>query len=181
MPEHATRDPEGLYDHESDAPRRRPADDWGIDESFPRVRGRRFARHEGSVRDARAQEGPSRRRRRPVEDWGADEAFDGTSREQPVDEVALPPELAEAPTAEESIVAEVVDAPEPEVVSDGRRTIRINGRPGEVSEIAPFTSAARRRRPPLTVEERLAGDPTRIIALAFLLGLLLILIAVLTS
>ena len=79
-------------------------------------------------------------------------------------------------------MAEIVDTPEPrEVVSDGRRTIRINGRPGEVSEIAPFTSAARRRRPPLTVEERLAGDPTRIIAWAFLLGLLLILIAVLTS
>ena len=82
---------------------------------------------------------------------------------------------------EETIVAEVVDAPEPEVVADGRRTIRINGRPGEVSEIAPFTSTARRRRPPPTVEERLAGDPTRIIACAFLLGLLLILIALLTA
>ncbi len=166
MPENATRDLEGLYDHERDAPlRRRPADDWGIDESFPRVRGRRFARHDG-----RASEGPSRSRRRPVEDWGADEAFDP------------PAALTEAPTPEESIVAEVVDAPAPEqVVSDGRRTIRINGRPGEVSEIAPFTSAARRRRPPLTVEERLAGNPTRIIAWAFLLGLLLILIAVLTS
>jgi hypothetical protein len=178
MPDHATRDQKCLYDHESDAPRRRPADDWGIDESFPRVRGRRFARHDGSVRDARAQEGPSRSRRRPVEDWGADDAFDGLSR----DAAPAPPEaLTEAPTDEESIVAEVIDAPEPEVVSDGRRTIRINGRPGEVSEIAPFTSAARRRRPPLTVEERLAGDPTRIIAWAFLLGLLLILIALLTS
>jgi hypothetical protein len=185
MPENATRDLEGLYDHENDAPRRRPADDWGIDESFPRVRGRRFARHDGSVRDARASEGPSRRRRRPVEDWGADDAFDGaagTEPDTPVDEVAaLPAALTEAPTDEESIVAEVVDAPEPEVVSDGRRTIRINGRPGEVSEIAPFTSAARRRRPPLTVEERLAGHPTRIIAWAFLGGLLLILIALLTS
>ena len=50
-----------------------------------------------------------------------------------------------------------------------------------MSEIAPFTSAARRRRPPRTVEERLAGDPTRIIAWAFVLGLLLILIAILTS
>ncbi len=178
MPEHATRDQAGLYDHESDAPRRRPADDWGIDESFPRVRGRRFARHDGSIRDARASEGPSRSRRRPVEDWGADEAFDGASRHAEPD---LPAALPEAPTVEESIAAEVVDAPEPEVVSDGRRTIRINGRPGEVSEIAPFTSAARRRRPPLTVEERLAGDPTRIIAWAFLLGLLLILIAILTS
>ena len=166
MPENATRDQEGLYDHERDAPlRRRPADDWGIDESFPRVRGRRFARHDG-----RASEGPARSRRRPVEDWGADEAFDP------------PAALTEAPTAEESIVAEVVDAPEPEkVISDSRRTVRINGRPGEVSEIAPFTSAARRRRPPLTVEQRLAGDPTRIIAWAFALGLLLILIAVLTS
>ena len=149
MPEHATRDQRVLYDHEIDAPRRRPADDWGIDESFPRVRGRRFAR------DARASEGPARSRRRPVEDWGADAAFEPGASEAPVEE--------------------------PEVVSDGRRTIRINGRPGEVSEIAPFTSAARRRRPPLTVEERLAGDPTRIIAWAFLLGLLLILIAVLTS
>ena len=161
MPEHATRDQAGLYDHETDAPRRRPADDWGIDESFPRVRGRRFAR------DARATEGPARSRRRPVEDWGADDAFDRGAPAAPV---------------EEPIAAEIVDAPEPqEVVSDGRRTIRINGRPGELSEIAPFTSAARRRRPPLTVEERLAGDPTRIIAWAFLLGLLLILIAVLTS
>jgi hypothetical protein len=171
MPEHATRDPEGLYDHESDAPRRRPADDWGIDESFPRVRGRRFAR------EARASEGPARSRRRPVEDWGADEAFDGAGRAEPEapaeDLDPLPTAVTEAPTGEESIVAEVV--------SDGRRTIRINGRPGEVSEIAPFTSAARRRRPPLTVEERLAGDPTRIIAWAFLLGLLLILIAILTS
>ena len=161
MPEHATRDQEGLYFHESDAPRRRPADDWGVDESFPRVRGRRFAR------DPRATEGPARSRRRPVEDWGADAAFDRGAPEAPV---------------EMPIAAETVDAPEPEeVVGDGRRTIRINGRPGELSEIAPFTSAARRRRPPLTVEERLAGDPTRIIAWAFLLGLLLILIALLTS
>ena len=172
MPEHATRDQHGLYDHESDAPRRRPADDWGIDESFPRVRGRRFAR------DARTSEGPARSRRQPVEDWGADAAFESGAPE--VEEPVAA--LTEVPAGEAPIAAEIVDAPEPkEVVSDGRRTIRINGRPGEVSEIAPFTSAARRRRPPLTVEERLAGDPTRIIAWAFLLGLLLILIAVLTS
>jgi hypothetical protein len=181
MPEQASRDQGTLYDHEDDGPRRQ-VDDWGIDESFPRVRGRRFARHEGSIRDARAQEGPSRRRRRPVEDWGAGDAFDGGHSQEPEAPPVDPAALTEAPTAEESIVAEAVDAPEPEeVVTDGRRTIRINGRPGEVSEIAPFTSAARRRRPPLTVQERLAGDPTRIIAWAFLLGLLLILIAVLTS
>src|SRR5215210_6242105 len=119
MPDHAAQDQRVLYDHESDAPRRRPADDWGIDESFPRVRGRRFARHDGSVRDARASEGPARRRRRPVEDWGAGDAFDGVTRDPE------PEALSEAPAGEESIVAEVIDTPEPEVVTDGRRTIRI--------------------------------------------------------
>ena len=162
MPEHV------LYDHETpEAPRRRVADDWGIDESFPRVRGRRFAR---------THEGPPRARRRPVEDWGADEAFEPSVKRDPEDLVAAA-ESARAQT--EEFVS--IDAPEPEVVHEGRRTIRINGRPGEVSEIAPFTSAARRRRPPRTVEERLAGDPTRIIAWAFALGILLILIAILTS
>jgi hypothetical protein len=171
MPENATRDLEGLYDHERDAPlRRRHADDWGIDESFPRVRGRRFAR---------AHEGPPRSRRRPVEDWGADQAFEPAVQRDPEDLVAAA-ESARAQT-EEFAATEVVEAPAPEVVSEGRRTIRINGRPGEVSEIAPFTSTARRRRPPRTVEERLAGDPTRIIAWAFALGLLLILIAILTA
>ena len=44
MAENQTREKRALYDHESpEAPRRRPADDWGIDEDFPRVRGRRFA------------------------------------------------------------------------------------------------------------------------------------------
>ena len=168
MPEHTTREQRVLYDHETpEAPRRRVADDWGIDESFPRGRGRRFAR---------THEGPPRARRRPVEDWGADEAFEPSVARDPEDLVAAA-ESARAQT--EEFVS--VDAPEPEVVHEGRRTIRINGRPGEVSDIAPFTSAARRRRPPRTVEERLAGDPTRIIAWAFALGILLILIAILTS
>jgi hypothetical protein len=172
MPEHTTRDQRALYDHENaEAPRRRQADDWGIDESFPRVRGRRFAR---------AQEGPARSRRRPVEDWGVDQAFEPAAQPEPETDRGAAAEAAAAPTSELE-PTEVVDAPAPKVESDGRRTIRINGRPGELSEIAPFTSAARRRRPPRTVEERLAGDPTRIIAWAFLLGILLIVIALLTS
>jgi len=139
MPEHLTRDQRVLYDHEHDGgPRRRQADDWGIDESFPRVRGRRFSR---------AQGGASRTRRHPVEDWG-----------EPAGAVQAP-----------------IMAP------DERRTIRIHGRPGELSEIAPFVSTAARHRPPRTVQERLAGDPTRIVAWAFMLGLLLILIAVATA
>jgi hypothetical protein len=170
MEDHMTREKRALYDHERPDTPRRTADDWGIDESFPRVRGRRFAR---------AHEGPPRSRRRPVEDWGADQAFEPAVQRDPEDLVAAA-ESARAQT-EEFAATEVIEVPEPEVVTEGRRTIRINGRPGELSEIAPFTSTARRRRPPRTVEERLAGDPTRIIAWAFALGLLLILIAILTA
>ena len=160
-----------LYDHERLEAPRRHADDWGIDEDFPRVRGRRFAR---------THEGPPRSRRRPVEDWGADQAFGTAAPAElpPVEDLAAAALAARADPAE---LSEVVDAPAPKVESDGRRTIRINGRPGEVSEIAPFTSTARRHRPPRTVEERLAGDPTRIIAWAVALGALLILIAILTA
>src|SRR5215210_4012247 len=138
MPEHVTRDQRVLYDHESDAPRRRQADDWGIDESFPRVRGRRFAR------EARTHEGSARRRRRPVEDWGAGDAFgEAAPRLEPAPEPEPELELAVAGVAAASPteeLVEVVDTPSPEVVADGRRTIRINGRPGELSQIAPFTS-----------------------------------------
>jgi hypothetical protein len=172
MPEHLTRDQRVLYDHEHDGgPRRRQADDWGIDESFPRVRGRRFSR---------AQGGASRTRRHPVEDWGAEEAFAGGSG----------PGAAAAPEAPQEQSASLTEAlgPEPAgavqariVESDERRTIRIHGRPGELSEIAPFVSTAARGRPPRTVLERLAGDPTQIIAWGFMLGLLLILVAVATA
>ena len=108
-----------------------------------------------------------------MEDWGVDKAF------EPAPARARARSRGRARHAHRRVRG--VDAPEPEVVTEGRRTIRINGRPGELSQIAPFTSTARRRRPPLTVEERLAGDPTRIIAWAFALGLLLILIAILTA
>ena len=154
MPEHSTRDQRDLYDHEHEAgPRRRQADDWGIDTSFPRVRGRRFSRAQGAT---------SRSRLHPV-----------------VDEA---PALVEATVEDEA--ADFVEAPGEASVfveSGERRTIRINGRPDELSEIAPFVSSAARHRPPRSVEERLAGDPTRIIAWAFALGMMLILIAVVTS
>ncbi|HYM58921.1 MAG TPA: hypothetical protein VES79_13245 [Solirubrobacteraceae bacterium] len=172
MPEHLTRDQRVLYDHEHDGgPRRRQADDWGIDESFPRVRGRRFSR---------AQGGASRTRRHPVQDWGAEEAFGGGSGRGATAVPEAPPEQDAALT--EALSPEPAGAVQAAIVeSDERRTIRIHGRPGELSEIAPFVSTAARHRQPRTVQERLAGDPTRIIAWAFILGLLLILIAVATA
>src|SRR4051812_25490508 len=120
MPEHATRDQRVLYDHESDAPRRRQADDWGIDESFPRAHGRRFAREQ------RAHEGPARRRRRPVEDWGAGDLFgDAAPPREPspepaperVGDLAAVAAAAASPTEE---FVEILDTPAPEVVSDER-------------------------------------------------------------
>jgi hypothetical protein len=58
---------------------------------------------------------------------------------------------------------------------EGRRTVKIGGRPGQ------FYSPSERRRPPRTVHERLGPRPDRIAAWACALGLLLILIAILTQ
>jgi hypothetical protein len=58
---------------------------------------------------------------------------------------------------------------------EGRRTVKIGGRPAE------FHSASTRRRPARTMHERLGPRPDRIAAWAFALGLLLILIAIATA
>jgi hypothetical protein len=64
----------------------------------------------------------------------------------------------------------------------GRRTVVIgrNGRPESPHPEAPFVSVSR-RRPPRTVAERLGTQPDRIVGWAFALGLILILVAILTS
>jgi hypothetical protein len=58
----------------------------------------------------------------------------------------------------------------------GRRTVIIAGRPGEAAR--PLRD---RRRPPKTVAARIGPRPERIMAWAFLLGLLLILLAIATA
>ena len=58
---------------------------------------------------------------------------------------------------------------------EGRRTVKIGGRPGE------HYRPSERRRPPQTVSERLGPRPDRIAAWACALGFLLILIAILTQ
>jgi hypothetical protein len=60
---------------------------------------------------------------------------------------------------------------------DGRRTVKIGGRPMEFHG----TAGTGRRRPPRTVHERLGSRPERIVAWAFALGILLILIAIATQ
>jgi hypothetical protein len=54
--------------------------------------------------------------------------------------------------------------------------VKIGGRPGEIPR-----SIDRPRRPPRTVGERVGPRPDRVAAWAFLLGLVLILIAVLSA
>ncbi len=112
-------------------------------------------------------------RAREVDDelWAGDEPF--APRE--------PESLVPAPVDE----AEADDAPLMETdrervvrgTQEGRRTVKIGGRPAEF--YGPPARA--RQRPPRTVHERLGPRPERIAAWAFALGLLLILIAIATA
>jgi hypothetical protein len=116
--------------------------------------------------------------------WAGDEPFADEEHDrvragrEPLDEAD------EQPLAEESDLAEAFA---PEVVArgmhdeivrggvEGRRTVKIGGRPAE------FHSGPGRRRPSRAVHERVGPRPDRIAAWAFALGLLLILIAIATA
>jgi hypothetical protein len=121
----------------------------------------------------------------PVESWAAgDEPFgDERSREVAVEDrwAAADAWAAEHESAlEDEVVEDDVDARADGIVRGGvagRRTVKIGGRPAEFHG----TPARARRRPPRTVHERLGPRPERIAAWAFVLGLLLILIAVATA
>ena len=113
----------------------------------------RFARAED---EAPLDDAP-RRERRPAADWLAEVT------PRPV------PEPAEEPDADEPLMLDAeIEAPKP------RRTIVIAGHPDKLP-------APRPRRPPRTAVERLGASPDRIMGYAVALGLLLILIAVLTT
>jgi hypothetical protein len=191
-----------VYDHETEEPRatgrrRRQVADWGVGEDvFDRMPSRRFARRGldtqehrraqprqetadwddeprtrrfASAEDVapreveprgRAADEP-RRERRPAADWLAEV----TPRPAP--------EPVEAPEAEleERTIVLVEDEPE---TPKPRRTVVIGGHPDKLP-------APRPRRPPRTAVERLGASPDRIMGYAVALGLLLILIAVLTT
>jgi hypothetical protein len=154
-------------------------DDVRIEDEAP---SEEFARREDALE--------ARRRHDAV--WAGDEPF-----AEPVDELfaepADPPsaEAGDAPASESfAAAAEAFEAggrfaEEPPALSEpdgivrggveGRRTVKIGGRP------ADFYSPASRRRPSRTMHERLGPRPDRIAAWAFALGLLLILIAIATA
>jgi hypothetical protein len=194
-----------FYDHELEdghttGRRRRPAADWGVgEELFDHMPSRRRfraaeagarhdgPRHEASRRDPHARTRPAADFERPTDElevaprpasasvdaaWMAELAESAmpapARRPEPAPESAADAvEPDEAPHAE----IDVVERP-----AEGRRTVVIRGR-GAEPEIAP----RRDRRPPRTVGERLGPRPDRVAAWAVALGVLLILIAILTS
>ena len=101
--------------------------------------------------------------------WAGDEPFADEADEPDEPPLAEPRDLA-AP------LAPAGHRPADDVVRggvEGRRTVKIGGRPAE------FHSAP--RRPSRAVHERVGPRPDRIAAWAFALGLLLIIIAIATA
>jgi hypothetical protein len=192
-----------VYDHTEEEPRRRRRQvaDWGVgEELFDGMPGRRFERRgddhripRGGADDGRrtiviaegevptseppevldeeftSREEALRAREQHDAVWGGDEPFADATREE-----------VEPPLVEQRDLAEA-GTPEPRGSADGivrggvegRRTVKIGGRPAE------FHSAP--RRPSRPVHERVGPRPDRIAAWAFALGLLLILIAIATA
>jgi hypothetical protein len=111
--------------------------------------------------------------------WAGDEPFaDESAADEGGDEALALDEPAEMDdrSAAASDDDPYAGAPLPDGIArggvEGRRTVKIGGRPPE------FYPA---RRPPRAVHDRLGPRPDRIAAWAFALGLLLILIAILTQ
>jgi hypothetical protein len=190
--------------------RRRPVADWGVgDDMFEHMPRHRFSRTaEGPPRERRfAPRGETAERRPPAEAELDDRAsVEGAERgptDQPAADVPrgrvddgrrtivigrpedVPSEIA-AITADRDIGDEHTPAPAPQPpAADAeappapgeRRTIRIGGRPEGSLE----ATRAARRRPSRTAQERVGARPDRVAAWAVALGILLILIAILSS
>jgi hypothetical protein len=142
-----------VIEHGEPAP---PVEQTAVDEEF--------ASREEALRARRAHDAL----------WGGEEPFADAPDEDPApeiepdfdDESAAAPPVRRMPTQTAELARGGVE---------GRRTVKIGGRPGE------FYAPSERRRPPRTVHERLGPRPDRIAAWACALGLLLILIAILTQ
>jgi hypothetical protein len=180
--------------------RRRQVADWGVgEELFDGMPGRRFERRGEDHRIPRGGADDGRRTIRIADDetpqaapsevldeefasreealraraehdtvWAGDEPFADEADESDEPPLAEPRDLA-APLAPEGHPAGGIVRGGVE----GRRTVKIGGRPAE------FHSGP--RRPARAVHERVGPRPDRIAAWAFALGLLLIIIAIATA
>jgi hypothetical protein len=180
MHEHDVRgDERAVYDHETEDPRapgrRRRVADWGVgEELFDRMPSprRRFSASEPARRDSHPRERhsePSREEAR-VPDAPAAEL------DAPTRELVTAARAAEAPARTPAAPARegrVTPEPAPRGGVAGRRTVVI----GKSQSTLP----TRRERPSRTVGERVGHRPDRLASYAVALGLLLIIIAFLSS
>jgi hypothetical protein len=189
-----------VYDHTNDEPRsgrrRRQVSDWGVgEEIFDHMPGPRFGRERRPSGHAIPRGGADDGRRTiviehegeevPIEAPPPEEAFasrDEAMRareehdivwagDEPFADAAPPEDLSEPPAAPDALEESPTDG----IVRggvEGRRTVKIGGRP------PTFYPA---RRPPRPVHDRLGPRPERIAAWAFALGVLLIVIAIATQ
>ena len=194
-PEHEARS-RAFYDHEQDEPRggrrRHAVADWGVSEDvFDRMPGPRFSRRGEEPR--RREEAPRARfvrddapRERDDAPRADDEADvdawldEAVYEDEPVSRTIVierEPEL-DAEFEAEPVIEEIEPLPHEypprgHVAANGRRTIVIGGHPDRLP--------VARTRPPRTAVERIGPRPDRIVGYAVALGVLLILIAILTS
>jgi hypothetical protein len=186
MPEHASRFI-GLYDQQNE--NRIP--DWGGDELFTRMPSRpavddapapRFrpsltvvADEARSARPALAERTGAESMRERAERLG----ISVVESEEPEAAVESPQAAAARQWEAEHALSDWAGEP-PERAPNGRRTTLITGRPDGAPR--PLSLApAERRRPRRTPAELIGARPERIVAWAFVLGLLLILIAISTA
>jgi hypothetical protein len=172
-----------VYDHADEEPRRRrQVADWGVgEELFDGMPGRHFERRGDDHAIPRGQDhaiprgGAGDGRRTIVISEGETAEPNGAAQEFMSRDDALG---ARRRHEEAWAAGEPAAHSTPEVVRggvEGRRTVRIGGRPAE------FYTGPTRRRPSQTVHDRFGSRPDRIAAWAFALGLLLILIALATA
>jgi len=198
MSDQQTRFSRDVYDHEHEheprpgGRRRRPVADWGVgDDVFEHMPRNRFSR---------ASEGPARDRRFSSE-RPRDAALDSSRFEREPGE-GPDPHAAEVPRGgvdgrrtipigkPEDVPSEIAAVTADRDLGDldevavpaarERRTVKIGGRPEGSVEAARF-QRDRTRRPPRTAHERIGARPDRLAMWAVALGILLILIAILSS
>jgi hypothetical protein len=185
MPEHASRSTAALYDQFEDE---QPVADWGGDELFTRM-----------PRPRAVDDAPAPRFRPYLAASGSEPPAPGPTAPAPERSLSLvqPPEEPQgtAATAEQAMLERAerlgLSGAEPVHRWDGsgtmiepqpgpRETKVITGHPGGAPRPLP-TVRAERHRPARTAAEWIGPRPERIVAWAFALGLILILIAISTA
>ena len=181
-PEHEARS-RAFYDHEQDEPRgrrRRAVADWGVSEDvFDRMPGPRFSRRgeaprrrEEAPRARVARDDAPRREEREVDEWLNEAVYEDEPTSRTI-VIEREPELDAEFEAEEPEPLPHEYEPRGHIAPNGRRTVVIGGHPDRLP--------VPRTRPPRTAIERIGPRPDRIVGYAVAMGVLLILIAILTS